>query len=104
MPMPPYTVFCYRRGCGQKAVYKIAAHWSDGVTSELKTYALSCADCLKEWFRAACAKQADCRTTPGETLERPCIFDMQRGSRDRELVRRTDLEQALLNNSGGKAP
>src|SRR5256885_1594403 len=31
MPMPPYPVSCYTRGCGREAVYKIAARWSGGV-------------------------------------------------------------------------
>jgi hypothetical protein len=95
MPMPPYPIVCYQQGCGKLAVYKIAARWSDGVTSELKTYALSCADCLADWFRRSCAKQAECRLAPGETLERPSIYEMVRGQRDRELPRRADLEAQL---------
>jgi hypothetical protein len=104
MPMPPYPVLCYRKGCGQKAIYKIAARWSDGVTGELKTYALSCADCLADWFRLSCQKQAACRRAPGETLERPGIYEMHRGVRDRELVRRPDLEQALGESAGPTVP
>jgi hypothetical protein len=93
--MSPYPVRCYRPGCGQLAVYKIAARWSDGVTEELKTYALSCPDCLAEWFRRACDKQRACRTAPGEILEPPGIYELTRGQRDRELTRRPDLEQQL---------
>jgi hypothetical protein len=95
MPMPPYPLICYRRGCGRPAVYKIAARWSDGVTEELKTYALSCPDCLADWYRRSCEKQAACRTAPNEILERPCVFELRRGSRDRELHRRPDLEEQL---------
>jgi hypothetical protein len=96
MPMSPYPVRCYRPGCGQLAVYKIAARWSDGVTEELKTYALSCSDCLGDWFRRACEKQRACRTAPGESLEPPGIYELNRGQRDRALTRRLDLEQQLL--------
>jgi hypothetical protein len=96
MPMPPYTVLCYRDRCGRPAVYKIAARWSDGVTEELKTYALSCADCLAEWFRRSRAKQAACRLAPGEVLEPPGIYRLERLSRDRQLQRLRDLEQQLL--------
>ena len=46
MPMPPYAVLCYRPGCDRPAAYKVAARWSDGVTEELKTYSLCCAECL----------------------------------------------------------
>jgi hypothetical protein len=94
--MPPYPVRCYRPGCDQLAVYKIAARWSDGVTQELKTYALTCAACLAEWYRRACEKQASCRLAAGEMLERPGIFDLVRGQRDQQLQRRQDLEQTIL--------
>ncbi len=100
MPMPPYLVSCYRGGCGQPARFKIAAHWSDGVTGELKTYFLACADCLPELYRSSCVKQAACRTAPGEILERPGIFDLERGKRDRELQRRVDLEQRFTAAAG----
>src|ERR1051326_2237701 len=95
MPMPPYAIFCYSRDCGKLAVYKIAARWSDGVTQELKTYALSCEDCLPEWFRRSRAKQAACRLAPGETLETPGIYTLERGRRDVQILQRHDLEKDL---------
>jgi hypothetical protein len=76
-------------------VYKIAARWSDGVTEELKTYALCCASCLAESFQRSRSKQAACRRAPGEILEPPGIFELVRDRRDRDLIRRTDLEQQL---------
>ena len=94
--MPSYPVLCYRPGCGRAAVYKVAARWSDGVTQELKTYALSCADCLAHWFRHSQARRAACRLAPGETLEMPGIYDLVRGCRDPHLHRRHDLEETLL--------
>jgi hypothetical protein len=96
MPMPPYPVLCYTRCCDRPAVYKIAARWSDGITQELKTYALSCAECLAQWFHASRAKQAACRTASGETLDPPGIYQLQRGQRDVQLVRCDELEQQLL--------
>lgn len=95
MPMPPYAIRCYTRDCGELAVYKIAACWSDGVTHELKTYALTCPACLAASFRHSRAKQAACRRAPGETLEAPGIYEMTRGRRDSQLLRRPDLEQQL---------
>jgi hypothetical protein len=95
MPMPPYPVLCYRQGCGRPAVYKIAARWSDGITQELKTYALSCPECLAGWFRHSRQRQAACRKAPGETLEAPGIYELHRGRRDQQLVRRDDLEEQL---------
>jgi hypothetical protein len=97
--MPPYPLRCYRPGCSELAVYKIAAHWSDGLTQELKTYALTCPHCLPELFRKSLAKQAACRLTAGETLARPCIFELDRTRRDRHLIRREDLEKEQLEPS-----
>jgi hypothetical protein len=88
-----YPVLCTTHDCGQPAVYKIAARWSDGVTEELKTYALCCPQCLRDAFRRSCQKQAACRRAPGEILEPPGIYELARGQRDRLLVRRLDLEQ-----------
>lgn len=92
--MPPYPVMCYARGCPREAAYKIAARWSDGVTGELKTYFLACAECLPGLYRAARAKQAACRLAAGETLGPPEVFEMRHGARDRELVRRPEPERA----------
>jgi hypothetical protein len=102
MPMPSYPVCCYRPGCGRLAVYKIAARWSDGVTQELKTYALTCPDCLADWFRKSRAKQAACHLAPGEKLEAPGIYEMVRGRRDQQLVRREDLEKQALASEDDK--
>src|SRR5438477_12450990 len=95
MPMPPYPILCYTRACGKPAIYKIAARWSDGVTHELKTYALCCADCLADWFGRSRQKQAACRLAKGEKLEPPGIFTLQRGRRDTEIDRLRDLEEQL---------
>jgi hypothetical protein len=99
MPMPPYPLHCYTPQCGRPAVYKIASRWSDGVTKELKTYALSCADCLPDWFRRSRAKQSACRLAPGEVLETPGIFSLERGRRDSGIHRLTELEAKMLEQS-----
>jgi hypothetical protein len=93
--MPHYPVLCYTKDCGQKAVYKIAAKWSDGLTGELKTYALSCPECLPRWFQSARAKQALCHTTPGEVLEPPGIYFLARGQHDQQLRKAVEVEQQL---------
>jgi hypothetical protein len=93
--MPPYIIRCYQPGCANEAVYKIAAQWSDGITSELKTYGLVCESCLAEWYRRSLAKQAKCRRAPHETLEPPGIYRLTRGSRDAQLQRLPELEERL---------
>lgn len=92
MPMPAYAVICYSAGCGRAARYKVAARWSDGQTCELKTYAIGCESCIVAQWNDAKRRRLGCRLIPGETLEEPCIYELVRGSRDRTLVRRNDLE------------
>ena len=99
MPMSPYPVRCYGVDCEQLAVYKIAARWSDGVTGELKTYALSCGACLAPLFHQSRTKQAACRLAPGETLEPPGIYLLERMQRDRQLKRLAELEETLTRQS-----
>jgi hypothetical protein len=96
MPMPPYQVLCYTIGCKKPAQYKIAARWSDGVVSELKTYGLCCEACLPIWYQRGLERQKVCRLTAGETLEPPGIFQLQHGQRDQALQRLRELEQRLL--------
>ncbi len=93
MPMPTFPVPCCRPGCTHLAAYKIAAAWSDGVTQELKTYALCCADCLEALYHLSCRKQTACRLAPGEKLECVGIFEMVRGKRDQQLLRLPELEK-----------
>ena len=95
MPMSPYPVLCYAVGCRAPARFKVAARWSDGPTAELKTYALSCAECLAKQFARALVQRAACRLAPGEALEVPGIYELARGERDRTLKRRLDLEAQL---------
>ena len=99
MPMPPYQVFCYADECKNLAEYKIAARWSDGLVSELKTYGLCCTDHLADWFARARARQQACRLTPGETLEEPGVYRVERGLRDQALQRLTELEHSLASKS-----
>src|SRR3954452_20006017 len=95
MLLQNYVIRCATKGCPRVAAYKIASHWSDGLTGELKTYSLCCAECLAERFRDSLAKQAACRLAAGETLEAPGIYRLERDTRDRQLARLPDLEQQL---------
>jgi hypothetical protein len=95
MPMPAYAVLCYTPDCGQRAKYKVAARWSDGVTHELKTYGLACEECLAAWFRRAKDRHAKCRSASGETLESPGIYRLRSQSRDLQLERLTAREAEL---------
>jgi hypothetical protein len=87
-----YPVMCYVAGCPNRAAFKIAARWSDGITTELKTYSLACPACLAELYASAAVKRADCRLALGETLDEPGIYELHHGERDQGLRRRQDLE------------
>lgn len=102
MPMPPYPIRCYQSGCPNEAVFKIAAPWSDGHTSELKTYGLTCAACLQVWYARSLTKQAGCRRAPDEVLGPPGIYRLERGRRDVQLQRLPEVEAAL--QRGGPLP
>jgi hypothetical protein len=93
--MRPYFIRCYQPGCPNEAVYKLAARWSDGLTSELKTYGLVCESCLADWYARSLAKQAACRRAPNESLDTPGIYRLQPNRRDAQLDRLPDLEQRL---------
>lgn len=90
-----YQVVCTARGCHSPAAYKVAARWTDGITEELKTYDLTCEDCLAAAYRQSLLKQKSCRLTAGEVLELPGIYELERGRRDGQLRRRVDLEAGL---------
>lgn len=87
-----YPVLCYGERCQNPAVYKIAARWSHGPSSELKTYGLSCAACLPVLFQSSLERQKQARTLPGELGEKPGIYLLHDGGRDLELVRVEELE------------
>lgn len=93
-----YAIHCTRPGCPHLAAYKVASRWSDGLTEELKTYALACADCLPALFRRSLQRQRDCRLTRGETLEPPGIYQLVPGQHDEQRERLPQLEQLLSVN------
>ena len=51
--MTTTVVRCSAPDCREPATYKIAAPWSDGRFSELKTYGHACPEHLGTVFRAA---------------------------------------------------
>lgn len=102
MRLSSYPVLCYQPGCGQPALYKIAAEWSDGVTQELKTYGLTCAEHLRLWYQRALHSQKRCRLAPGEYLGEPAVYRFQRNVRDVELVRLKELEELLRRELAGE--
>ncbi len=91
-----YPVRCYGENCTELARYKIAAQWSHGASSELKTYGLSCEKCLPKIYLNSLARHRKIKTLPGELGEKPGIYCMVGNWSDRELVRDATLEQSIL--------
>jgi hypothetical protein len=91
--MPTHTVRCSLPQCAEPASYKVAAPWSDGNFSELKTYGFACASHLGAVFRAAEERQESGPPPPGETVEELAIFRYEQGKRDRQLQRLWGLEE-----------
>ncbi|MSU80049.1 MAG: hypothetical protein EXS16_18405 [Gemmataceae bacterium] len=96
--MPPYQVFCQTPDCKKPAQYKIAARWSDGQVSELKTYGLCCEACLTKSLLRARERYRACRLLPGETPEEPGIYLLQHGKRDQSLQRLVEKEATVTAN------
>jgi hypothetical protein len=91
--MPITIVRCSLFRCHEPAVYKIAAHWSDGRFSELKSYGHACSNHLGMVFQQAEDRKQDYTPAPGETLEELGIYKYDQGKRDRLLQRLWGLEE-----------
>jgi hypothetical protein len=91
--MPVTVITCTHPDCREPAAYKLAAAWSDGTFSELKTYGHACADHLGEVFRHSEARWKECQPAPGESVELLGIFRLEPGKRDRQLQRLWGLEE-----------
>jgi hypothetical protein len=88
-------VRCFGHDCEEPAVYKIAAPWSDGRFSELKTYGFACADHLKDVLRSAEARWLDYEPVKGEVVQDIGIYHYEAGKKDRQLQRDEDIEDSL---------
>jgi hypothetical protein len=91
--MPVTIIRCSLEDCREPAHYKLAAQWSGGSFSELKTYGFACADHLGLVFRDAEQRQAANRQSDSETVEELAIYRFEQGKRDRQLQRLWGLEE-----------
>jgi hypothetical protein len=89
----PFPVRCAFPSCGEPAAYKIAAAWSDGQFSELKTYGHCCHAHLGPIFREAATRRGAAAAGAGETLDEIGIYRYEHGKRDRQLQRLWGLEE-----------
>jgi hypothetical protein len=96
------VVRCSMPDCQESAVYKIAAPWSDGRFSELKTYGHACSKHLGPVFRDSDIRRARYKAAPGESIDELAIYRYEPGRRDRQLQRLRDLEKTY--RSWGSGP
>jgi hypothetical protein len=89
------VVLCSEPGCGEPATYKVAAPWSDGQFSELKTYGFACFDHLRDVLRSAETRWLDYEPVAGETVQDIGIYRYEPGKKDRDLERDYDIEETL---------
>jgi hypothetical protein len=85
-----YVPTCSSAGCGQPAVYKVAAPWSNGTSHELKNYGLACEAHRDSQFARA---QLHCKglvLAEGETVGAVGLYKLETGKRDVDLKRLPD--------------
>ncbi|WP_422931098.1 hypothetical protein [Singulisphaera sp. PoT] len=90
--METRTIPCSCPGCDKAAIYKIAARWSDGRFSELKTYALSCLDHFGPLYRRAIDQRSTYTQAPHEILGEVGIYRCGKGLKSDPSVRLRMLE------------
>lgn len=91
-----FTVYCSdEQAKSRPADYKIAAEWTGGDYTELKTYGFADDESLERVFAAAKKRTAAIRLSEGEKLGELRIYRLERRKHDFELERLTELEQRL---------
>jgi hypothetical protein len=91
--MSSMVVRCSVPDCHEPATYKIAAPWSDGAFTELKTYGHACSEHLGVVFRESEERREAYVALPSETVEEIGIYRYEQGKRDRQLQRLWGLEE-----------
>ncbi len=91
--METRLIACGCPGCRKSATYKLAARWSDGRFSELKTYALSCLDHFGLLYREALLHRAAYPPAPGELLGEVGIYRCGKGTSSEPVTQLRVLEE-----------
>lgn len=90
------TIYCSdEEAASRPAMYKIAAEWTGGGFTELKTYGFADDECLERVYLAAYARMAKVALGEGEKVSDLFIYRLERGRHDYELERMFDLERTL---------
>jgi hypothetical protein len=89
-----YRPACNAPRCGEPAVYKVAAAWSDGTSRELKNYGLACAAHGASQLARASRNHAGLRLADGETVGPVELYLLRDDCRDIDLARVVDPPSA----------
>jgi len=76
---------CGTPGCQELAEYKIAAHWSAGKFSELKTYGLACAQHYVQTYRDALRRRKVHPPSPEESQTEMSVYHFEKGKASAKL-------------------
>jgi hypothetical protein len=87
-------VSCGVPECENAAAYKIAAPWSSGKFTELKSYGLACADHYGLAFRNALQRARKHVYSDEESVGEIGIYYFEKGTPDKQLQRLKNLEQS----------
>lgn len=85
-----YSPACSAPKCTHPAVYKVAAPWSDGTSSELKNYGLACDAHRDSQLMLAQLHREGLKLADGESIGPVGLYRLATGQRDAELVRLPD--------------
>jgi len=90
------VVRCTEPGCDAPATHKIAAPWSDGRFSELKTYGFACGEHIGNVLRDAEARWLSYEPVPGEAVHDIGIYRAVSGQTIPRWERDCDVEEIYL--------
>ena len=90
------TIYCSDpKSRHRPAKYKIAAAWTGGDYSELKTYGFADDECVVDVFRAALDRLTKFRSCEGETVGELHIYFLDSQRSDVALERASDVEKRV---------
>jgi hypothetical protein len=91
-----YTIYCSHPEFSRApAKYKLAAEWTGGGYSELKTYGFANDECIEKVYRDARTRLGRFRPGEGESVGELRIYVLDASRHDYELDRATELEKRL---------
>jgi hypothetical protein len=86
-------ITCSAPACRESAPYKVAAPWTGGRFTELKTYGFACPHHIGAIFRDAEERRAAVKPASDEAVGAIAIYRCEPGKPGWELQRREELEE-----------